>query len=182
MCASLPTTACHSLRCGTCRRPYPPAQPTLKSTTLQVVEPWSGHGRNFEGNLHGLMIKEVLKNYAGHVPTFNGCLTWINNSLEDANRSSFCVFFDPSTTICTKEIQWMAPSNNGGMPISGYKVQRANHDNYFFGTVQCLQADNSYLTTLPENQHSCTLVDGFMWFHRFFSTIVSTLISTIEML
>ena len=77
-------------------------------------------------------------------------------------------FFDPSTTICTKEIQWMAPSNNGGMPISGYKVQRANHDNYFFGTVQCLQADNSYLTTLPENQHSCTLVDGFMWFHRFF--------------
>lgn len=53
----------------------------------------------------------------------------------------------------------MAPSNNGGMPISGYKVQRANHDNYFFGTVQCLQADNSYLTTLPENQHSCTLVD-----------------------
>ena len=41
------------------------------------------------------------------------------------------------------------------MPISGYKVQRANHDNFFFGTVQCLQADNTYLATLPENQHSC---------------------------
>ncbi|CAL1153338.1 unnamed protein product [Cladocopium goreaui] len=102
------------------RRPYPPAQPTLKSTTLQVVEPWSGHG-NFEGNLHGL-IKE--------------------------------------------EIQWMAPSNNGGMPISGYKVQRANHDNYFFGTVQCLQADNSYLTTLPENQHSCMDDTAFLCFER----------------
>ncbi|CAK9003288.1 Titin (Connectin), partial [Durusdinium trenchii] len=72
------------------RRPYPPAQPTLKSTTLSIVE-----------------------------------------------------------------IQWMAPSNNGGMPISGYKVQRANHDTYFFGTVQCLQTDNTYLTILPENQHSC---------------------------
>ena len=54
-----------------------------------------------------------------------------------------------------KEIQWKAPSNNGGMPISGYKVQRANSDTYFFGTVQCLQDDNSYLTTLPENLHSC---------------------------
>ncbi len=41
------------------------------------------------------------------------------------------------------------------MPISGYKVQRANSDTYFFGTVQCLQADSSYLTTLPENLHSC---------------------------
>ena len=116
MCASLPTTACHSLRCGTCRRPYPPAQPTLKSTTLQVVEPWSGHGRNFEGNLHGLMIKEVLKNYAGHVPTFNGCLTWINNSLEDANRSSFCVFLTPQRPSAPRRFNGWLPATTVGCP------------------------------------------------------------------
>lgn len=65
-----------------------------------------------------------------------------------------CLFTtDPHNNF--QEIQWKAPSNNGGMPISGYKVQRANSDTYFFGTVQCLQDDNSYLTTLPENLHSC---------------------------
>ena len=49
----------------------------------------------------------------------------------------------------------MPPTNNGGMPISGYKVQRSNNDVYFFGTVQCEQPDGSFLTTLPEDFDSC---------------------------
>ena len=58
-------------------------------------------------------------------------------------------------TLSAQEVQWVPPTNNGGMPISGYKVQRSNSDVYFFGTVQCLQTDGSYLTTLPENIDSC---------------------------
>ncbi|CAE6952852.1 Ttn [Symbiodinium sp. KB8] len=60
-----------------------------------------------------------------------------------------------STTLSTVEIQWVPPTNNGGMPISGYKVQRSNNDVYFFGTVQCEQPDGSFLTTLPEDFDSC---------------------------
>ncbi|CAK0843459.1 unnamed protein product [Prorocentrum cordatum] len=44
-----------------------------------------------------------------------------------------------SSTQVYIEIAWEPPSDNGGMPITGYKVQSANYDTYIFTSVQCLK-------------------------------------------
>ncbi|CAE8682347.1 unnamed protein product [Polarella glacialis] len=84
-------------------------------------------------------------------------------SVQSASLPKFCARrpYPPAqpkleaSSLKTITINWLLPANTGGMPISGYKVQRSNHDLYYFGTVQCLQDDGSYLTTLPENYNTC---------------------------
>jgi hypothetical protein len=52
------------------------------------------------------------------------------------------------------EIEWEPPSDNGGMPVTGYKVQSANYDTYIFTSVDCLK-DGVYSTVLTAETHVC---------------------------
>jgi hypothetical protein len=52
------------------------------------------------------------------------------------------------------EIKWLPPTDNGGVAITGFKVQRSNHDVFFFGTVQC-KRDGKYNMVLPADVHDC---------------------------
>ncbi|CAJ1335093.1 unnamed protein product [Effrenium voratum] len=160
--------------------PTAPTVTFVTSTETTITVSWDIPASDLTVTGFRLYVDSVLKYDGAGVSTVRtftlaGCTTgnmhdFRATAISDAGESTYSASLprycarrpypplQPSlktTTLLTVEIQWMAPANNGGMPIAGYKIQRSNHDVYFFGTVQCLQTDGSYLTILPENMHSC---------------------------
>jgi hypothetical protein len=160
--------------------PDPPEVSFVTSTETTITVSWTTPTSNLIVTGYKLYVDNLLKYDGTGVPTVRtftlaGCST---GSMHDFRVSALSAAGEslqspyPLSRLCARRpypsaqpqldsstldevtIRWLPPSDTGGMPITGYKVQRSSHDTYNFRVINCI-VDGQPVQVLPPEQHAC---------------------------